>query len=983
MSRVVGVITLIGAVWLAAWPSAERVFGQPVAGTTDSAKRLRRDLGEKGQIVIESLDLDNADIENVVRFLARIAGINIITGDLSGAITVYLENVTVQDALEAILASQGYGFIFDGNIVRIVDAAQLGEDRVETITETFILNYLPAQKVADTLKSVFQGGGLGGATYSQIEANIEANAIIAVDIPRKMEDIRRLIHFLDRRFEQVEIEGRFIEISYSQEQEWGVDWRFFTDPANTFDVNLAPQPLNANNVAGQFKFAVINGDTNFTGFIQMLESQDDIKVLASPKILAIENEEAEIALINEEPFVEANVSQGVITESVQFQETGIRLLVTPTIAQEADGTFVTMNLDLEQRIRGPNVVLNNSIAFPVDSRRAVTTLVVPDDSTVIIGGLKSDGLQYTYEKVPFLGSVPLLGAAFRRRAKTDDQRELVLFVTPRVIYDHPPLDMTEQERHDDVDRVMDVLERHSEWRERVEAPIDMIDKGILYSNEVQNSDTYDRIQQVNDCIEEVKPYKISKPKGERILHVLGDEGGVRQEYEYVDDGQGLPSEEAADSSMEGEVKDFSIIEEEAGKAAGRSDAGWYNEERREERQEEETSAPPPPPPQAPATTPPAQEPEGDRPSWLRRGARNTSRDRSSDAGHVEGPLETDKSLDEAVVESGWQVPGSNPDQLSEAEMDELLETAYSIQEAAQAASSAPVNVQSAADPEEAPVRESEVLAEGAETDKSSEMKGEVNPWGIETELVAETVPLELDEPTVADPWTPVENRVAAQPPTESKPHTPNPAPSVPVGAPIVPDGAIATAEKELQQTSPSPPAAPQRIVLSETLKAKTEPKPVEAPVIPPENTQETRPVAPVAKPVKDAPKVEKVDLRASALGLNEPPDTDFRKYLDPGILATMEQFHQRENPIGPSDEEPVIQVAGPFPDPLATDPWEVRPEAIPSMAYPADTGGNRFLAQNDSPIASPATQTTPRIEVPTSTTVTQAQPWWRRLLGKN
>src|SRR3990172_1914225 len=155
MSRVVGVLTLLGALWLAAWPPAERAFGQPAQGKTDSAQRLRPDPGQKGQIVIESLDLDGADIENVVRFLARIAGINVITGDLSGAITVYLENVTVQDALEAILASQGYGFIFDGNIVRVVDAAQLGEDRVETITETFVLNYLPAQKVADTLKSVF------------------------------------------------------------------------------------------------------------------------------------------------------------------------------------------------------------------------------------------------------------------------------------------------------------------------------------------------------------------------------------------------------------------------------------------------------------------------------------------------------------------------------------------------------------------------------------------------------------------------------------------------------------------------------------------------------------------------------------------------------------------------------------------------------------------------------------------------------------
>lgn len=584
-------------------------------------KTSSRDLGEKGKIVIESLDLNEADLADVVRLLARISGINIITGDLKGSVTVYLENVTVQAALTAILSSQGYGFLFDGNIVRVVDSRRLGEDRVETITETFLLNYLPADAVADNLRKVFSGNQ-GGSSSSQIESNIEANAIIVVDIPRRVDDIRKLIGILDRRSEQVEIEGRFVEISYNKEQEWGVDWKYFQDSANTLDVNLAPSAVNASDVAGQFKFAIINGRDNLTGFLQALETNNDIRVLADPKILALENKEATIELTDEIPFVEANVSNGVVTESVQFQETGIRLIVTPQIAEEAQGTFVRMKLELEQRIAGPNVVLQNSTAFPVDSRHAMSELIVPDDSTVIIGGLKSNDLTYTYEQIPLLGNIPLLGKAFQHRVKSDDQKELLLFVTPRVIYDHPPLDCKEQELHDKIDKVVDGLETQAEFRETVEAPYETLEKKVLYSGVENNPDIYSRILNEKDQVEGVKPYKVSKPKGQRRYRIV-TENGIPKE-EVIE-----PEESATEgvSPASGEVRDFTAIEKEARPGTGRPEEDVAPAD-------EEAGTPSPMgvpiiiTPQAPAgeTAPPAG-PEGgkskeatDKPSWLRRGA---------------------------------------------------------------------------------------------------------------------------------------------------------------------------------------------------------------------------------------------------------------------------------------------------------------------------------------------------------------------------
>lgn len=593
------------------------------------ANSIRRDLGEKGKIIIDSLDLNEADLADVVRLLARIAGLNIITGDLRGSVTVYLENVTVESALQAILASQGYGFLFDGNIVRVVDASKLGEDRVETITETFLLNYLPADTVATNLRKVFSGAQ-AGSSLSQIEANVEANAIIVVDIPRRVEEIRRLLQTLDQRFQQVEIEGRFVEISYNQDQEIGVDWKYFQDPANTLDVNLAPGALNASNVAGQFKFAIINGRDNLTGFLQALETNNDIRILADPKILALENKEATIELVDEIPFIEANVSQGVVTESVQFQQTGIRLVVTPQIAEEPDGTFVRMKLELEQRIPGPNVVLQNSVAFPIDSRHAMSELIVPDDSTVIIGGLRSNDVKYTYDKIPVLGNIPLLGNAFRRRAKTDDQKELLLFVTPRVIYDHPPLDCKEQELHDKIDRVADSLETQSEWRETAEAPFELFEKDVLYSGVENNQGLYNNVLREKARIEKVKPYKVSKPKGKRKVVVTNENGVLHKEVIEEE----APLEEGEETApATGEVRSFKAIEKLARPGEGRPVDEFLSQPEPEQQLMPipEEGFPLMMPPQGgmvPLEAPvPQQAPSGGSPSWLRKKARD-----SSDAG---------------------------------------------------------------------------------------------------------------------------------------------------------------------------------------------------------------------------------------------------------------------------------------------------------------------------------------------------------------
>jgi len=261
----------------------------------------------------------------------------------------------------------------------------------------------------------------------------------------------------------------------------------------------------------------------------------------------------------------------------------------------------------------------------------MSELIVPDDSTVIIGGLRSNDLTYTYEQIPLIGNIPILGKAFQHRVKKDDQKELLLFVTPRVIYDHPPLDCKEQELHDKIDAEIDSLETQSEWREAVEAPYELLEKDVLYSGVDNNPDIYSRILREKDQLERVKPYKVSKPKGQRRYRVKNENGVLKEE---VIEPEGPIEEEIP--SVTGEVRSFKAIEKAAKPGTGRSEDEMAPAE--EQEPAFPMGAPMFLPPQGPEGTGPSAVPEGskskqstDKPGWLRRGARS-----SSDAGDAPG-----------------------------------------------------------------------------------------------------------------------------------------------------------------------------------------------------------------------------------------------------------------------------------------------------------------------------------------------------------
>ncbi len=428
-----------------------------------------KDLGERGQRILPSLDLYDAELGVVLRAIAKFSGLNIIASDdVTGKVTLYLENVSVKSALDAILTTNGYAYVYKENVVYVLPAEQLGEDKVKTITRVHFLPYLDAAEIEQSLTEVFSGGG-GSGGGSPIAANPSSNSIIITDTPDQVEKIIALLNEIDRPFKQVRIESRLVELKYGYDEELGIDWTYYDSgsPDNRVDINLTPQDYASGltSIAGMYQFGLVrDGGKTLMGFLQAEGQSNNIKILANPSVTALHNVKAIIKITNEIPYVEANVSQGTVTESVAYKETGITLEVTPRINDEG---FINMRVRPSQRTAGARVILQNSNAFPIDERSVETELRVPDASTVVIGGLRSSETVKTRQKVPVLGDVPVLGNLFKRRLDTTTQTELLLFITPTVVKDFG-LEAQEQKHYDQFDKMNSNLKEEQKKEEEAE-----------------------------------------------------------------------------------------------------------------------------------------------------------------------------------------------------------------------------------------------------------------------------------------------------------------------------------------------------------------------------------------------------------------------------------------------------------------------------------------------------------------------------------
>ncbi|HEX9304097.1 MAG TPA: type IV pilus secretin PilQ [Thermoanaerobaculia bacterium] len=391
-----------------------------------------------------SLDLKDADIKDVFRTISQFTGLNIVIDpEVKGTVTVQLENVPWDQALDLILKQNNLGYVLDNNIMRIAtteklrieeaDRARLAEARqAAEPTRTVIkkLSYARAREITEVLKSIMSRRG-------DIVIDTRTNTLIIREIPTFLPAVLQLIDNLDTATPQVMIEARIVETTKTLGRSLGINWGFngVADVAHGNTTNLVfPNNLNGGfrvgleqgPVVGHIRLGNILDTFNLDISLTAAENQGLLKIISSPKLAALTNTQATIQSGVQIP-VQTTVNN---TTTVIYVDATLRLEVTPQIT--AEGTIL---LQVVVQKREPAVALNLALGnnVPLTIREYRGQILVRDGGTTVIGGIFQINDQDQNNMIPGLWKIPILGSLFRNKTRTEKHDELLIFITPRIL----------------------------------------------------------------------------------------------------------------------------------------------------------------------------------------------------------------------------------------------------------------------------------------------------------------------------------------------------------------------------------------------------------------------------------------------------------------------------------------------------------------------------------------------------------------------
>ena len=397
-----------------------------------------------------SFDFRDADIQNVFRILSFKSGVNIVAGpEVTGVVTIKLDDVPWQRALEVILETYGYAYEKKGNIISVTtienlkqrrENAMLLAEQEELETRIFTLNF---SKASEIIKSINKMKSERGA----VDSDERTNTVIVTDIHNKIELMAKVIETLDTTTPQVLIESKIVETILNDTENLGVDWTVQATAAGAQRDTTWPFKRGGteNRYAGDVDTPTTGtfGTLSFSAFqavLELLKSRTDTNILSNPKIVTLDNKPAHIQVGTEYPIPSfgANSETGQLqTTGIEYQNIGINFQVTPHVNNAG---FVTLELQPEvstfageQSFQGINVPL-------IGTEAVKTSVMVKDGDTLVIAGLITDELTDTMKKVPFFGDIPVLGLIFRKSGKTIIKKDLIIFITPHIITPEIPLD---------------------------------------------------------------------------------------------------------------------------------------------------------------------------------------------------------------------------------------------------------------------------------------------------------------------------------------------------------------------------------------------------------------------------------------------------------------------------------------------------------------------------------------------------------------
>ena len=304
------------------------------------------------------------------------------------------------------------------------DTSSVPEQEETLTTEVFKLNFANAKEIEKTISKLVSRDG-------KVGIDDRLNSIVVIDTATNLEQIRQVLGKLDTKAPQVMIEVLIVNVKLTDELKMGVDWTKLGTANNFFTQGL--NITGSANPYGKVTFSSTPGNWSIQGLIDFVETNKDVRILANPKVLVLNNHTATIDAVEEIPYKElSETSAGGSIGTVSFKEAGIKLEVTPQIT---DDGYIIMHVKPEQSAQTGTFTIENSETPIIETRRTDTTLRVRDGQTIIISGLRKSEPSVVESKIPILGDIPLIGVLFRKVDTDIIESELGVFITPHIYTD--------------------------------------------------------------------------------------------------------------------------------------------------------------------------------------------------------------------------------------------------------------------------------------------------------------------------------------------------------------------------------------------------------------------------------------------------------------------------------------------------------------------------------------------------------------------
>lgn len=406
-------------------PVPSNVRRIPVGASNESSMV---DIQSSGELI--SIKSEEATLNEILSEIATAHGLNImVTSDANVPVTITLNQVPLQDALDIIVGAAGCSWVKQKNIIVVSglgEESQLSPFSQGRTLRVFDLNFISAVETERVIQGLLSP--VGHVFISEVDAKNNKKTqerIVVEDLPEYMNRIESYIAQIDHPPRQVLIEAHVLQVELEDELRHGINFDALANVAGT-DINIGTFALPSS--AGPLTPFFIDLDGgDLDAIVDAVRTTTDAKTLASPKVLVLNGQEAKIQIGERLGFLVTTTTQTATLQNVEFLDVGVILTVTPTISNDGQ-VLLTVKPEISTGAINPNTGLPDSNTTEVE-----TSVLLPDGRGIVIGGLIQEADNEDQSKIPLLGDIKLLGKLFRYVEKKKERTEIVIALVPRIV----------------------------------------------------------------------------------------------------------------------------------------------------------------------------------------------------------------------------------------------------------------------------------------------------------------------------------------------------------------------------------------------------------------------------------------------------------------------------------------------------------------------------------------------------------------------